>query len=44
MTFDDIIGADPVFKKTIKTAQSAASSSSNILLLGESGTGKDIIA
>lgn len=44
MTFDDIIGTDPAFKKTIKTAQSAASSSSNILLLGESGTGKDIIA
>lgn len=44
MTFDDIIGVNQGFQKTIKTAQSAASSCSNILLLGESGTGKDIIA
>lgn len=44
ITFDDIIGADQSFQKTIKTAQSAASSCSNILLLGESGTGKDVIA
>ncbi len=44
MTFDDIIGSNQGFQKTIKTAQSAASSCSNVLLLGESGTGKDIIA
>lgn len=44
MTFDDIIGANVDFQKTIKTAQSAASSCSNVLLLGESGTGKDVIA
>ena len=44
MTFDDIIGTNVNFQKIIRTAQSAASSSSNVLLLGESGTGKDIIA
>jgi transcriptional regulator with PAS, ATPase and Fis domain len=44
MTFDGIIGVNQGFQKTIKTAQSAASSCSNVLLLGESGTGKDIIA
>jgi len=44
VTFDHIIGADPRFMQVIKTARAAASSSSNILLLGESGTGKDVIA
>jgi len=44
MTFDDIIGVNSKFQKTIKTASSAASSCSNVLLLGESGTGKDVIA
>lgn len=44
VTFDDIIGKDPRFAQVLKTAKAAASSSSNVLLLGESGTGKDIIA
>lgn len=43
-TFDDIIGQDPRFCQVLKTAKAAAASSSNVLLLGESGTGKDIIA
>lgn len=44
LTFDDVIGTDPNFLQVVKTAKAAASSSSNILLLGESGTGKDVIA
>lgn len=44
VTFDDIVGKDPKFTQVLKTAKAAASSSSNVLLLGESGTGKDIIA
>jgi PAS domain S-box-containing protein len=44
VTFDDIVVKDPKFMQIIKTSKAAASSSSNVLLLGESGTGKDIIA
>jgi len=44
MTFRDVIGQAPEFRKVVKAAQTAAASSSNVLLLGESGTGKDIIA
>lgn len=44
MTFDDVIGSDPKFKHVINMTKSASSSSSNVLLLGESGTGKDIVA
>jgi transcriptional regulator with PAS, ATPase and Fis domain len=39
-----ILGKDPEFLRSLKTASAAASSMSNILLLGESGTGKDILA
>ncbi|HBV95920.1 MAG: hypothetical protein JL50_04690 [Peptococcaceae bacterium BICA1-7] len=44
MSFSDIIGSNPRFLQVIKIAKAAASSDSNVLLLGESGTGKDIIA
>lgn len=44
MTFEDIVGKDPEFLRSIKTANAASSSMSNILMLGESGTGKDILA
>ncbi|MGR6836078.1 sigma-54-dependent Fis family transcriptional regulator [Syntrophomonas erecta] len=44
ITFDGIIGKNPKFLQTVKTARAAASSSSNVLLLGESGTGKDVFA
>ena len=44
LTFDDIIGNDPVFQKTLFQAQAAARSDASILLLGESGVGKDIMA
>jgi len=44
MTFDDVIGEHPSFQETINIARTTSRSDSNVLLLGESGTGKDIIA
>ncbi|NPV93363.1 MAG: sigma 54-interacting transcriptional regulator [Firmicutes bacterium] len=44
MTFSDIVGGNSKFQQVINMAKSASSSNSNVLLLGESGTGKDIIA
>jgi len=43
-TFDDIIGKNEKLVKAINIARTAAGSNSNILLLGESGTGKDVFA
>ncbi|MFZ7104557.1 MAG: sigma-54-dependent Fis family transcriptional regulator [Peptococcaceae bacterium] len=43
-TFNNLIGRNKLFLETIETAKLAAASDSNILLLGESGTGKDIFA
>lgn len=43
-TFEDIIGRNSRFLETVRHAQIAAESVSNVLLLGESGTGKDIFA
>jgi len=42
--FDCIIGEDPQFLATIELGKKAALSASNVLLLGESGTGKDMFA
>lgn len=44
LTFKDLIGKDPVFTENIVMAKTAAKSDSSILLLGESGTGKDVFA
>jgi transcriptional regulator with PAS, ATPase and Fis domain len=44
MIFDDVIGNNPKFKEVVKVARTTAQSNSNVLLMGESGTGKDIIA
>lgn len=43
-TFDKIIGENKEFVKTIEFAKKISNSKSTILLLGESGTGKDIFA
>ena len=43
-TFDDIVGHNPNFKRTLELAQTAARSDASILLLGEIGVGKDIMA
>jgi PAS domain S-box-containing protein len=42
--FDDICGGNVKFIETMKQARMVSQSNSNVLLLGESGTGKDIFA
>lgn len=42
--FEDIIGRNAKFVETIKVARTVAPRESNILLLGESGSGKDVFA
>ena len=42
--FKEIVGTDPRFCMTLEMGKKAAESSSNVLLLGESGSGKDIFA
>jgi len=44
VTFDDFIGNDSSLKHVINSAKVAASTTSNILITGESGTGKDLLA
>lgn len=44
LTFNDIIGRDPNFLATLEMAKTFSATESNILLLGESGTGKDVFA
>ncbi len=44
LTFKDVIGASPRFANTVSHARRSAGTFSNILLLGESGTGKDVLA
>ncbi len=40
--FSDIIGESPSLKKTMETAKFLALSKENILLTGESGSGKEL--
>ena len=42
--FDDITGASPVMISTVETARRYSRTSSNILLIGQSGTGKEMLA
>jgi len=44
LTFEHVLGQDPKFLASVRLAKTAASSFSNVLLLGESGTGKDVFA
>ncbi len=43
-TFDDLVGKNARYMETLKIAKAAAGNDFNILLLGESGTGKDVFA
>lgn len=43
-TFDHIIGSSLPTKNMIRTCEKAALSSSNVLILGKSGTGKELVA
>ena len=42
--FDELIGANPSFRKALVNAQRAAKSDISVLIIGESGTGKEILA
>jgi len=42
--FDQIVAASPKMEEVIQSAKKAAPSDSTVLLLGESGTGKDLLA
>ncbi|MEE9912978.1 MAG: sigma 54-interacting transcriptional regulator [Deltaproteobacteria bacterium] len=42
--FEDIYGQNPLFLKSIEQARVISQSISNVLLLGKSGTGKDLFA
>lgn len=42
--FSDILGNSPAIKDAVKIAQKIAPSDANVLLLGETGTGKEVFA
>lgn len=43
-SFDDILGSSLIIKEAIKVAQKIAPTDASILLLGETGTGKEVFA
>ncbi len=43
-TFNDIIGVSPVIEEAKRLAMNAATSNSSVLLLGDTGTGKELFA
>jgi arginine utilization regulatory protein len=42
--FEDIVGEDPEFQRMLETAKMAADTPSPIMLFGETGTGKELVA
>jgi PAS domain S-box-containing protein len=42
--FEDIIGESPALKKVLRQAETVAATDVTVLILGETGTGKDLIA
>ena len=44
MSFDDMIAAAPVMRQVVRLGQRAAASDIPVLILGESGVGKEVIA
>ena len=44
MNFDQIVGDSPALKQVLELVQTVAPSDSTVLLLGETGTGKELIA
>jgi len=43
-TFDSIIGQNTLFKQAVEYAKKASASSSSVLIYGETGTGKELVA
>jgi formate hydrogenlyase transcriptional activator len=44
MNFSEIIGSSPALRKVLKLAQTVAPTDSTVLIYGETGTGKELIA
>jgi formate hydrogenlyase transcriptional activator len=44
MNFDQIVGNSPALRQVLQMVETVASSDSTVLLLGETGTGKELIA
>ena len=44
MNFDQIVGDSPALRQVLELVQTVASSDSTVLLLGETGTGKELVA
>jgi transcriptional regulator with GAF, ATPase, and Fis domain len=42
--FENLVGASPAMRKLVATISSVLESECNVLILGESGTGKDLVA
>ncbi len=42
--FEDIVGQSPVLKQTLKQVETVAGSDATVLILGETGTGKELVA
>lgn len=44
VTFNELVGEEPPFAEAVKLGKATANSDCSVLLLGESGTGKDLFA
>ncbi|MHB8985997.1 MAG: sigma-54-dependent Fis family transcriptional regulator [Eubacteriales bacterium] len=44
VTFNELVGGEPPFTEAVKLGKATANSDCSVLLLGESGTGKDLFA
>jgi len=44
LNFEDIIGSSPALKQVLELVETVASSDSTVLLLGDTGTGKELVA
>ncbi|NOX45506.1 MAG: sigma-54-dependent Fis family transcriptional regulator [Chlorobi bacterium] len=44
MSYTDIIGSSPAMMKVLSAAQKVAKTDANVLILGENGTGKELVA
>jgi transcriptional regulator with PAS, ATPase and Fis domain len=43
-TFDDLLGESPAWRRQLDLAKSAAATDAQVLIIGESDTGKEMVA